>query len=303
MKTAVRIREDLELKNPIITASGTAAYGEELSEFLDLSVLGGFVTKGLSIRPKRGNPTPRIAETPCGMINSIGLENVGIPVFLKEKLPYLNQFSTPVVVNFFGETEDDYVIAAEMLSIEGIAALEMNVSCPNIKRGGIEFGKDPESLHTLVKKVREVTKKPLIVKLPPLVTDIVVIARAAVSAGADVLTCCNTFPAMVIDENLRRPLLGNVTGGLSGPAIKPVVLKLVRDVSQSVHVPIIASGGASTYRDVIQFLLAGATAVEIGSESLRNPLCFLEIIKGIEEYMERFRMHSVSEITGTLEIV
>ncbi|MDT8272947.1 MAG: dihydroorotate dehydrogenase, partial [Desulfomonilia bacterium] len=146
MKTAVRIREDLELKNPIITASGTAAYGEELSEFLDLSVLGGFVTKGLSIRPKRGNPTPRIAETPCGMINSIGLENVGIPVFLEEKLPYLNQFSTPVVANFFGETEDDYVIAAEMLSIDGISALEMNVSCPNVERGGIEFGKDPESL-------------------------------------------------------------------------------------------------------------------------------------------------------------
>ena len=301
MTTRVRLRDDLEIKNPVMNASGTAAYGEELSEFLDLSVLGGFVTKGLSIKEKKGNAPPRIMETPCGMINSIGLENVGIPVFIEEKLPYLNQFTTPIVANFFGETEEDYVIAAEMLSLQGIAALEMNVSCPNISKGGIEFGRDPESLYSLVKRVREVTKKPLIVKLSPLVTDIRAIARAAVSAGADALTCCNTFPAMAIDENLRRPLLGNVTGGLSGPAIKAIVLKIVWDVAQCIEIPVIASGGACSARDVIQFLVAGATAVEIGSEALRNPLCFSEIIDGIQEYLVRNRMHSVTEVIGTLE--
>ncbi|MGC9323714.1 MAG: dihydroorotate dehydrogenase [Desulfomonilia bacterium] len=301
VNTAVRIRHDFELKNPILSASGTFAYGEEFSDFLDLSILGGIITKGLSPRPNTGNSAPRIVETPCGLINSIGLENVGIPVFLEEKLPYLRQFKTHVVANFFGSSEQDYVLAAEMLNKEGISALEMNVSCPNIAKGGIEFGRDPESLHALVKNVRSVTGKPLIVKLSPMVTDIRIIAQAAASAGADALTCCNTFPAMAIDENLRRPILGNFTGGLSGPAIKPIALKIVWDVSRCVGIPVIASGGITDWRDVIQFLLAGATAVEIGSASLRDPFCFSKIISELQDYIGKKSLNSVYEIIGKLE--
>ena len=302
MDTSVRITKNLVLTNPVMSASGTFAYGEEFSEFFDLSILGGIVTKGLSLQPKEGNPTPRIVETPCGMVNSIGLENVGIPVFLSTKLPFLRRFNTHIIANFFGTTEDEYVQTAEALDKDGISALEMNVSCPNIKKGGIEFGRDPDGLFSLVKKVRGVLGRPLIVKLSPMVTDITQLALAVQEAKADAITCINTIPAMVIDEKLRKPILGNITGGLSGPAIKPVALKIVWDVHCCVNIPIIASGGITTYRDVIQFMLAGASAVEVGSASLRDPFCFIEIIDGIRAYMEQYHIESIADLIGSLEV-
>lgn len=301
MDTSVRLTPDLFLKNPLLSASGTFAYGEEFSEFFDLGILGGIVTKGLSLAPKEGNPTPRIAETHCGMINSIGLENIGIPRFVREKLPFLMKYDTLRIVNFFGTTEDEYLHAAQALDKDGISALEMNVSCPNVKKGGIEFGRDPEGLHTLVKNVREACSKPLIVKLSPMVTDIVSIAQAVKEAKADAVTCSNTLPAMAIDEKTRRPILGNVIGGLSGPAIKPVALKIVWEVSRAVNIPVIASGGVSTAQDVIQFMLAGATAVQIGSAALRDPFCYVKIEEDIRAYMAQNQIHAISEIIGALE--
>lgn len=300
MDTTVRITPELILKNPVMSASGTFAYGEEFSEFFDLSLLGGIVTKGLSLLPKIGNPTPRIVESPCGMINSIGLENVGIPVFLKEKLPRLMMHDTRIIVNFFGTTEDEYLRASEALDAEGVSALEMNVSCPNVKKGGIEFGRDPDVLQSLVRRVRAVCAKPLIVKLSPMVTDICAMARAVEDAGADALTCINTLPAMAIDEKTRRPVLGNVTGGLSGPAIKPVALKIVWDVRRAVQIPVIASGGIMCSRDVIQFMLAGASAVQIGSAGLRDPFCYVEIVEGIRSYMHDNQISAISNLTGAL---
>ncbi|HPJ94587.1 MAG TPA: dihydroorotate dehydrogenase [Deltaproteobacteria bacterium] len=300
MDTSARITPDLILKNPVMSASGTFAYGEEFAEFFDLALLGAVVTKGLSLAPKTGNPTPRIVETACGMINSIGLENIGIPGFIKDKLPFLMQFDTCVITNFFGSTEDDYVRAAEALNVHGVSALEMNVSCPNVKQGGIEFGRDPDALHTLVKRVRQVCGKPLIVKLSPMVTDIRMNALAAEEAGADALTCINTVPAMAIDEKVRRPMLGNITGGLSGPAIKPIALKIVWDVSREVSIPVIASGGVLTAQDAIQFMLAGATAVQVGSGGLRDPLCYPEIIKGISTYLDENQIQDISDLIGGL---
>ncbi len=301
MDTSVRLTPGLLLKNPLLSASGTFAYGEEFSEFFDLGILGGIVTKGLSLAPKEGNPTPRIVETHCGMINSIGLENIGIPSFVREKLPFLMKYDTLRIVNFFGTTEDEYLHAAQALDKDGISALEMNVSCPNVKKGGIEFGRDPEGLYTLVKKVREACSKPLIVKLSPMVTDITAIAQAVKEAKADAVTCSNTLPAMAIDEKTRRPVLGNVIGGLSGPAIKPVALKIVWDVSRAVNIPVIASGGISTAQDVIQFMLAGATAVQIGSAALRDPFCYVKIAEDIRTYMAQNHIHAISELIGALE--
>ena len=301
MDTSVKITSGLVLKIPLMSASGTFAYGEEFSEFFNLGLLGGVVTKGLSIEPKEGNPTPRIVETPCGMINSIGLENVGIPIFLEEKLPFLRKFDTHIIVNFFGTTEDEYVRAAQALDKEGISALEMNVSCPNVKKGGIEFGRDPEGLYGLVKRVRGVCRKPLIIKLSPMVTDITGIALAVQEAHADAITCINTLPAMAIDEKTRRPVLGNIVGGLSGPAIKPVALKIVWDVHRTINIPVIASGGIATTRDVVQFMLAGATAVQIGSTALRDPFCYLKIIDGIRSYMSEYHIESITDLIGAIE--
>jgi dihydroorotate dehydrogenase (NAD+) catalytic subunit len=301
MDTTVRITPDLVLKNPVLSASGTFAYGEEFSRMFDLSILGGVVTKGLSLNPKEGNPLPRVYETPCGMINAIGLENIGADAFLSQKLPLLSRFGTPVIVNFFGSGEEDYPLLARKLDVDGVGAVEMNVSCPNVKKGGIEFGKDPEVLRRLTAAVRAATKKPLIVKLSPMVSDIGVMALAAQEGGADALTCSNTIPAMAIDEQSWRPVLGNFTGGLSGPAIKPVALKIVWEVSKRVQIPIIASGGACTWNDCVQFLLAGASAVEIGSASLRDPLCFEPIIRGIESYLQGRGLRSVADIIGKLK--
>ncbi len=299
--TSVRITEGLSLKNPVLSASGTFAYGEEFSEVFDLSILGGIVTKGLSLVPKEGNPTPRVYETACGLINAIGLENVGVDAFIAEKLPFLKKFNTPVIVNFFGTTDEEYESMAGRLDIEGVSAIEMNVSCPNVSKGGLEFGKYPDILERLVSKVRKATKKSLIVKLSPMVTDIGAMALAAQEGGADALTCSNTIPAMAIDEQTWRPILGNITGGLSGPAIKPVALKIVWEVSRKVRIPIIASGGACTWQDIVQFLLAGASAVEVGSASLRDPFCFSSIIQGVETYLEEKGLSSLHDLVGQLK--
>lgn len=301
MDTSVRLAPTLVLKNPILSASGTFAYGEEFSQLFDLSVLGGIVTKGLSLKPKEGNPTPRVCETPCGLINAIGLENIGVDAFISDKLPFLREFNTPVIVNFFGTKEEEYELMAHKLSLNGVSAIEMNVSCPNVSRGGLEFGKDPEILRDLVVRVRKATDKPLLVKLTPLVTDIGEMALAAQDGGADALTCSNTIPAMAINEQTWKPVLGNVTGGLSGPAIKPVALKIVWETAKRVRIPVIASGGAVSWQDVIQFLLAGASAVEIGSASLRDPLCFLSIIQGIESYLDSRGLSSVYDLIGKLK--
>ena len=300
MDISTRLAPGLCLKNPVLSASGTFAYGEEFSRMFDLSLLGGVVTKGLSLHPKEGNPTPRVCETPCGMLNAIGLENIGVDAFIAQKLPFLGTFDTEVVVNFFGTDEDEYVHMAQKLDIEGVSAIEMNVSCPNIKKGGIEFGKDPQILNRLVAQVRKSTTKPLIVKLSPMVTHIGEMALAAQEGGADALTCSNTFPAMAIDENTWKPMLGNITGGLSGPAVKPIALRIVWEVSRQAAIPVIASGGVTSWRDAVQFLLAGASAVEIGSFSLRDPLCFGGIIQGLIRYMQDNGLESITEIIGKL---
>jgi len=299
---AVDLGRGLVLKNPVMNASGTFAYGEEFSKILDLNIMGGIVTKGLSINPKEGNPTPRVAEAASGMVNAIGLENVGVEKFLKEKLPFLKGFNTPVIVNFFGNSEEEYVLMAERLSVEGIAALEMNVSCPNVKKGGIQFGRDPEVLGELVSSVRKKTDKPLIVKLSPMSSDICRLAASAQEAGADALTCINTIPAMVIDEETRRPVLGNITGGLSGPAIKPVALKIVWDVSRHVDIPVIGAGGIASCKDAIQFLLAGASAVQVGTQLLVEPFCLPDIIEGISGYLSDHGIRGIKEICGKLEV-
>jgi len=299
---SIRITDQLVLDNPVMNASGTFAYGEEFAEFFDLARLGAVITKGLSLNPKIGNPTPRIVETPCGLINAIGLENVGVDTFVSDKLPFLNSLGVPVIANFFGNSEDEYVACAERLSSAGLRALEMNVSCPNVKKGGIQFGTDPNVLHQLITRVRAVTDAALIVKLSPLVTDIQRMALAAQEAGADALTCVNTFPAMAIDVETWRPVLGNITGGLSGPAIKPIALKLVFEVAKVIEIPIIASGGIMTASDVVEYLLAGASAVEVGSAGLRDPNCFIEIIDGLEDYRQRHKINDLSDLTGAIRL-
>ncbi|MFY9397670.1 MAG: dihydroorotate dehydrogenase [Desulfomonilia bacterium] len=300
MDTSVRISSGLVLKNPLLSASGTFAYGEEFSRIMDLKQLGGVVTKGLSLLPREGNPTPRVYETPCGLINAIGLENIGVDAFLEEKLPFLSSQDTEIIVNFFGTSEEEYVLMAEKLDVPGVSALEMNVSCPNIKKGGIEFGKDPQVLSKLTALVRGVTSKPLIVKLSPMVTSIAEMALAAQEGGADALTCCNTLPAMAIDEKTMKPVLGNVTGGLSGPAIKPFALRNVWEVCRQVRIPVIASGGIANWKDLVQFLLAGATAAEIGSASLRDPWCFQDILEGLMNYMQERNLSCMAELIGKL---
>lgn len=298
---SVSIGSKLALKNPIMNASGTFAYGEEFARFMDLGCLGAVVTKGLSLEAKRGNPTPRVAETASGMLNAIGLENVGLERFLEEKLPFLHRYQTPVIVNFFGESETDYAHMASRLDQTTVDGLEMNVSCPNVKKGGIQFGRDPYTLASLVKIVRGQTSKLLIVKLSPLVSDIAEMASAAEEYGADAVTCINTIPGMAIDEETRRPILGNITGGLSGPAIKPVALRMVWEAAKAVKIPVIAAGGISHARDAVQFLLAGAMACQIGTQALVQPFCFSPIISGIEDYLRRRGLERLTDIIGALQ--
>lgn len=291
----------LRLKNPVVTASGTFGYGEEYSEFIDLSILGGVVVKGLSLLPKEGNPPPRITETPAGMLNAVGLQNIGIDRFLNEKLPFLRQFDTSVIVNFFGDSIAEYAEAAARLSsADGVHALEMNISCPNKQAGWCVFGTDPKVTFEVVTAVRRSTHLPLIVKLSPNVTDIRVIARAAADAGADALSLINTLTGMAIDIRTRRPVLANITGGLSGPAVKPVALRMVWETYNAVKLPLIGMGGIMNSDDAIEFMLAGASAVAIGTANFIRPEAPVDVLRGIEKYMAEHAISSISALTGGL---
>jgi dihydroorotate dehydrogenase (NAD+) catalytic subunit len=293
---------NLTLRNPVMTASGTFGYGEEFSQYVDLEKIGAFVTKGLSLKPRAGNPTPRIVETPGGMLNAIGLQNVGIDAFIQKKVPFLRTVNTPAIANFFGSTPDEYAeLAGRLDQIPEVAALEVNISCPNVKQGGIVFGTDPGCAASVVAACRAATKKTLIVKLSPNVTDIVEMALACERAGADALSVINTLTGMAIDLERRRPVLANITGGLSGPAIKPIALRMVWQVARAVHVPVIGIGGIMTATDALEFLLAGATAVQVGTASFVNPGAAQEIAEGMEQWLVQRGSADVKSLIGALE--
>lgn len=292
----------LVLKNPVLTASGTFGYGEEYAPFVDLNRLGAVVVKGLSLEPRPGNPPPRIMETPSGMLNAVGLQNVGVREFIARKLPFLRQYDTKVVANIFGETVEEYRRVAELLSAaQGVHALEVNISCPNVKRGGISFGAHPESAAEVTREVRRCTELPLIVKLTPNVTDICPIARAVEEAGADALSLINTLTGMSVDIESRKPHLANVTGGLSGPAIRPVALRMVWQTVRTVKIPVIGIGGIVTASDALEFLIAGARAVQIGTANFIRPSAALEILDGIAAYLRRHRIVSLAALIGSLK--
>lgn len=290
----------LTLRNPVIAASGTFGYGEEFAPYVQLSAFGAVAVKGLSLSPRPGNPVPRIVETRGGMLNAIGLQNVGVDAFEREKMPLLRELDVPVIANFFGNTEDEYRDCARRLSaVEGLAALEMNISCPNVKVGGIAFGTQPELTRAVVAAVRRVTDLPLIVKLSPNVTDIRPLARAAVEAGADALSLINTVTAMAVDLDRRRPALANVTGGLSGPAVKPIALRLTWEVLQEVRVPVIGLGGIWDARDALEFLCLGACAVQIGTVNFVRPWAGQEIAEGIGQYLAGQGVACLADFVGT----
>jgi len=292
----------MRLKNPVMTASGTFGYGEEYSEFIDLNRLGAVVVKGLSLTPKEGNPPPRIAETAAGMLNAIGLQNIGIETFVSEKLAFLRQFDTQVIVNFFGDSVVEYAEAARRLSdADGVHGLEMNISCPNKEAGWSIFGTDPGVTFEVVSAVRKATDRTLIVKLSPNVTDIALMARAAEDAGADAVSLINTITGMAIDIRTRKPKLANVTGGLSGPAVKPIALRMVWEVYGSVKVPIIGMGGIMDAADALEFILAGATAVAVGTANFVNPTATLDIIEGIKAFVVENDVPDIRELIGRLE--
>ena len=291
----------LKLKNPVMTASGTFGYGEEYSEFLDLNMLGAVVVKGISLKPMEGNPPPRICETPCGMLNAIGLQNIGLKRFLKEKLPYLRQFDTKIIVNILGSTIQEYVRLSKTLDDAGVDAIELNVSCPNVKKGGIIFGTDKRALSRLVSKVKQSAGKTLLItKLSPNVSDITEFARAAEESGSDALSLINTLRGMAIDIETRRPKLANIIGGLSGPAIKPIALRMVWEASQSVRIPVIGIGGIINAQDAIEFMLAGATAIQVGTGNFINPMATIEIIHGIRSYSEGKNIDNIRDIIGSI---
>jgi len=293
----------IELENPVMTASGTFGYAVEFEELVDLNRLGGIIVKGLSLKPSMGNKPPRIVETACGMLNAIGLENVGIEAFVKEKLPFLKRLSTPVFTNIYGKSIGDYALLAERIDgLKEIAGIEVNISCPNVKAGGLAFGVVPETAAEVVSAVRKKTSKPLIVKLSPNVTDITQIARAVEGAGADSLSLVNTITGMSIDIETRRSRLANITGGLSGPAIKPVALRMVWQVAQSVKIPVIGVGGIVCAEDALEFLIAGAAAVQVGTANFVNPNATIDIIEGIESFLREKKISSVRDIIGTLQI-
>jgi dihydroorotate dehydrogenase (NAD+) catalytic subunit len=293
----------LRLKNPVMTASGTFGYGEEYSEFYDLGELGAVVMKGISLRPMPGNPPPRVFETPCGMLNSIGLQNVGLRKFLREKLPFIRRFDTKVIANILGSTPGEYVKLASALDEAGLDGIELNVSCPNVKKGGMAFCADARVLGRLVKKVRKaVSHSALIVKLSPNVTDITEAARASEEAGADAISLINTITGMAVDLETRRPVLSNVIGGLSGPAIKPVALRMVWEAAGSVGIPVIGMGGIMNAGDALEFMLAGARAVAVGTANFIRPTAALDVVGGIRAYMEEKGIEDISSITGGLTV-
>ena len=300
MNTSVNIA-GVTWKNPVTVASGTFGSGEEYSELVDLNQLGAVTTKGVANIPWQGNPTPRIAETYGGMINAVGLQNPGIDLFAKRDIPFLKQYDTNIIVNVCGKTEADYVEVVERLAEEPVDMLEINVSCPNVKEGGIAFGQNPDALYEITKAVKAVAKQPIIMKLSPNVTDITEMARAAEAAGADALSLINTITGMKIDIHRRTFAVANKTGGLSGPAIKPVAVRMVYQVAHAVQIPIIGMGGIMTGEDAIEFSLAGATAVSVGTATFHDPLASVKVVKGIEEYMQKYGIEDINELRGSVQ--
>jgi dihydroorotate dehydrogenase (NAD+) catalytic subunit len=302
MDLSVRIG-GLALKNPVIAASGCFGYGVEYADVVDLSSLGAIVVKGLFLTEREGHPAPRVVETPAGMLNAIGLQGIGVRRFVEEKLPELRARDATVIVNVCGTTLDEYVEVSRILAdAEGVAAIELNISCPNIKEGGIQFGCSLHGTFDVVSAVRKVTRLPLFPKLTPNVTDIASFARAAEEAGADAVSLVNTFLAMVIDVETRRPKISNVVGGLSGPAIRPIAVRMVYDCRQMVKIPIIGMGGIVDARDAIEFIIAGATAVQVGTANFVDPFVWPKLLDGLRDYLERHRLERVSDLVGSLEI-
>lgn len=288
----------IPMNTPVLTASGTFGFGEEFAEFVDLSRLGGVMVKGTTLKPRRGNEGIRITETPGGMLNCIGLENPGVEVFLQETLPRLAKYNMNVIVNISGSTAEEYGVLAEMLDVPEVAAIELNVSCPNVKEGGIVFGTDPKAAAAVVREAKAHTKKPVILKLSPNVTDIVTMAKAVEDAGADMISLINTLLGMEINIRTKKPTLGNITGGLSGPCVKPVALRMVYQVAKAVKVPLIGMGGISSAEDAIEFLLAGASAVAVGTANFSDPAVTMKICDGINDYLAQQHIESVRDIIG-----
>ena len=293
----------IKLRNPVMPASGTFGYGQEFAPYLDLQRLGAIVTKGLSLKPKAGNPMPRIAETTSGMLNAIGLQNVGIDAFVTEKSVTYRGLGTPVIANFFGNTLDEYgEVARRLADVPEVTAVELNISCPNVKQGGIVFGTDPRAAAEVVTLVRRQLDKPLIVKLTPNVTDITVIARAVEEAGADAISCINTITGMAVDIRTRRPKIANRTGGLSGPAIRPIAVRMVHQVVQAVQIPVIGIGGIMTAADALEFLIVGARAVQVGTANFIDPAAMLAIIDGLEAFLVEEGLDDIEQVIGSLKI-
>ncbi len=293
----------LALQNPVMTASGTFGYGREFESFVDLSRLGAIVVKGISLEPRCGNPPPRIVETACGMLNAIGLENVGVDRFISEKMPYLSGLGIPVIVNILGDCVEEYARLAERLAdIAGVSAIEINISCPNVKKGGVAFGTDPQMAAAVTAAVKKSCRLPIIVKLSPNVTDVTLMARAVEEAGADGVSLINTLIGMAIDLASRRPRLANIIGGLSGPAIKPVALRMVYQVAQVVTIPIIGIGGIASAEDALEFMLAGASAVQVGTANFVNPRASEDVLDGITAYAREQQLSSIRDLIGGLRL-
>lgn len=293
----------LDLQNPVMTASGTFGYAREFEKLVNLHRLGGVVVKGISLAPRAGNPPPRIVETPCGMLNAIGLQNVGVKRFIDEKMTYLRGINVPVIVNILGDTVEEYREITRMLAdTEGIAALEVNISCPNVKKGGVAFGNDPRMAAAVTSAVKEVSSVPVMVKLSPNVSDVTLVARAVEDAGADSVSLINTLIGMAIDLERRKPVLANVIGGLSGPAVKPVALRMVYQVAQVVKIPVIGIGGIDCTEDALEFLLAGASAIQVGTANFVNPRVSEDIVEGMSSYIKRNRLDSIRDLIGALEV-
>jgi dihydroorotate dehydrogenase (NAD+) catalytic subunit len=293
---------DLELKNPVTTASGTFGYGNEYADFIDLNRLGGIFVKGTTLEPREGNDYPRMAETASGMLNAVGLQNKGVDYFVEEIYPTIKHYDTHVIVNVSGSTVEDYATCAEkLIDLEKIPAIELNISCPNVKEGGMAFGRSAASAARVTQAVRKIYPKTLIVKLSPNVTDIAEIAKAVEAEGADAVSLVNTFLGMAIDVESRKPLLSTVTGGLSGPCIKPIALRMVWQVYHAVNIPIIGIGGISNWKDAVEFILAGATAIQIGTYNFIDPTVSVKVIEGIENYLDKHNLRSISALIGKLE--
>lgn len=292
----------LKLKNPVIAASGTFGFGREFSDYMDLNQMGGISVKGLTLEPRQGNKPPRIAETPAGILNSVGLQNPGVRTFIKEEIPFLRKFDTAIIANVAGNSLEDYCEMVEILSSEDIDAVELNVSCPNVKKGCMSFGNTTAGISEITKEVRKHCSKPLIVKLTPNVTDIKEIALAAEAEGADAISLINTLYGMAIDIHRRKPILANNFGGLSGPAVKPIALRMVYEVANTVKVPVVGMGGITTGDDAVEFMLAGATAVMVGTANFVNPTACIDVVKGIQNYLGMYNLEDVNAIIGKLQL-